>query len=247
MLQQQHQQQQQQQQMLQSQQDCYYDDLRYNNEDANNLNQLQIQQQQQQHLLQQGNLYSSPYRQQQMLQSSYSPIIRRDDPTIPLYATLKPKLMMQQQQQQHQRQYSSNYAQFSTLHRNTNSQSQNTPPLPMPRRANNYMASNSGLMGLPLPPPPPPPPALQPPVKPKRTFEYVIGAVSRDLHSESGAFLLGNEDSSTPPVDYDQQYELDQLNRIENTLPHHQTGNNHGGTGHKYANSAARLGNCRLD
>jgi len=37
-----------------------------------------------------------------------------------------------------------------------------------------------------LPPPPPPPP-----IKPKRTFEY---GPSNDLHSESGTFLLANND-----------------------------------------------------
>jgi hypothetical protein len=193
------QQQQQQHQSLnhgQQQDSCYYDDLRYNNNNNNNtttsddqiLNNHHHHHQQQQ----QQNLYSSPYRQQFQLQSSYSPIIRRDiDPTIPLYATLKPKLMMQQQQ--HQRQYSSNYAQFSTLHRNSGSQCQ-TPPLPMPRRTGPCLASPLP----PPPPPPPPPPAVQAPQKPARTFEYI-----NDLRSESGAFLLSAEDSSTPP-EYEQ-------------------------------------------
>lgn len=167
----------QQQQQNNQNADCYYDDLRYNAVDEH-------------HVQQQAGVYSSPYRQNQAGQS-YSPMIRRDDPTVPLYATLKPKLM--QQQQQHQRQYSSNYAPYSTLHRSN----QNTPPLPLPRRNNGYQLS----MGLPPPPPPPPP---LPPVKPKRTFEYVIGAPqNRDLYSESGAFLLAGEDS-TPPVEFEQ-------------------------------------------
>lgn len=152
------------QQQQQAAHDSYYDDLRYNlNEEA-----------------QQAQIYSSPFRQQQQT-ASYSPIVRRDDPTVPLYATLKPKLL---QANQHQRQYN-NYAQFSTMHRST-------PPLPAPRR------NQSNLQ---LPPPPPPPPIL-PPVKPKRTFEYVLGN-SRDLHSESGAFLLA-EENSTPPLEFEQ-------------------------------------------
>jgi hypothetical protein len=167
----------QQQQQNNQSAECYYDDLRYNSVEAQQGN---------------GGVYSSPYRQHQAGQS-YSPMIRRDDPTVPLYATLKPKLM-QQQQQQHQRQYSSNYAPYSTLHRG----SQNTPPLPLPRRNNN---NNGYQLSMGLPPPPPPPPL--PPVKPKRTFEYVIGAApNRDLYSESGAFLLGED--STPPVEFEQ-------------------------------------------
>jgi len=70
-----------------------------------------------------------------------------------------------------------------------------TPPLPMPRKMNgNYQQ---------LPPPPPPPPAM-PPVKPKRTFEYNNSSNnSRDMHSESGAYLL-DENSAATPVEFDQ-------------------------------------------
>lgn len=202
----------------QNPQDCYYDDLRYNH--INNNNNINHNEEQSQ------NHYSSPYRQHQH-QQSYSPLIRRDDPTIPLYATLKPKLIMQQQQHQQQRQFSNNYAPFSTLYRN--STSQNTPPLPMPRKYNTN--NNGGLIGLPLPPPPPPPPPPhhhhhhhQPPLKPKRTFEYVIGSSKRDLHSESGAFLLSNEDSSTPPIDFYEEH-LEHLNEDSNVnIRRHQQG-----------------------
>ena len=162
--------------------DCYYDDLRYN-EDYLNQNQP--------------NSLSSPFKQHQ----SYSPIVRRDDPTIPLYATLKPKSILNN----HQRQFSNNYKPFSMIHRNN--VIQNTPPLPMPRKSNNHQIDGC-LQGLPLPPPPPPPPPIhQPPIKPKRTFEYVIGNTSRDhqnnLHSESGTFLISSEDYKTVPLNYD--------------------------------------------
>jgi hypothetical protein len=188
-------------------QDGYYDDLRYNNEDV----------------------LSSPFKQQQ---PTYSPLIRRDDPTIPLYATLKPKSIMQN----NQRQFSNIYQPYSTINRNNGIQ--NTPPLPMPRKSNNYQL-NVGLIGLPLPPPPPPPPSQQPPIKPKRTFEYAIGPVSRDLHSESGTFLISGEDSLTIPMNYDQQYDMEHLytttnnNRIENILINKSQSysiNNHGST-----------------
>ncbi|RNA34933.1 leucine-rich repeat-containing 24-like [Brachionus plicatilis] len=68
--------------------DSYYDDLRFNNCDDSH------------HQLN----YASPYRAQSSM--SYSPIVRRDDPTVPLYATLKPKTAPSVQ---HQRQYTSNY------------------------------------------------------------------------------------------------------------------------------------------
>jgi len=155
--------------------DSYYDDLRYNDE---HITQLQLQGH--------ANQYPSPYKQNSGPQSTYSPMIRRDDPTIPLYATLKPKL-------QHQRQYTSNYitsnsnyVPYSTLHRSTVSNSTNNTP-PARRLQNNSNQNNYQV----LPPPPPPPP----PIKPKRTFEY--GPTTNDLHSESGAFLLAdNYDSN---------------------------------------------------
>ena len=154
--------------------ESYYDDLRYNNDENLHLapNNLAI--------------YSSPYKQQ------YSPINRRDDPTVPLYATLKPKLQQHQHNlRQHQQQYSnyasSTYLPYSTIQRAPHSN--NTPPLPLPRNGKVLNQQH-------LPPPPPPPP-----LKPKRTFEYVIGSASRDLHSESGAFLLASDD-------YDQANEL---------------------------------------
>lgn len=164
--------------------DSYYDDLRYNDE---HIAQLQLQGHQ-------SNQYPSPYKQQHSgPQSTYSPLIRRDDPTVPLYATLKPK--------QHQRQYTSNYitsstnyVPYSTIQRSTLSSNTNTPLLPASRRSgsnqNNYQV---------LPPPPPPPP----PTKPKRTFEY---AASNDLHSESGAFLLANDYSGQQDQINDQIY-----------------------------------------
>jgi len=108
----------------------------------------------------------------------------------------------------------------------------------MPRKSNNYQL-NVGLIGLPLPPPPPPPPSQQPPIKPKRTFEYAIGPVSRDLHSESGTFLISGEDSLTIPMNYDQQYDMEHLytstnnNRLENILINKTQSysiNNHGST-----------------
>lgn len=161
-------------QMLNQQQqnglDSYYDDLRYNDEQ---IAQLQLQAHQ--------NQYASPYKQSSGPQSTYSPMIRRDDPTVPLYATLKPKL-------QHQRQYTSNYitsnsnyVPYSTIHRSTVSNSTSTPPT---RRLQNNSSNNNNYQVLPPPPPPPPP------VKPKRTFEY---GPTNDLHSESGAFLLSND------------------------------------------------------
>jgi hypothetical protein len=154
----------------------YYDDLRY----TQNEDQL--------------NLYSSPYRQNQQ---SYSPMIRRDDPTVPLYATLKPKLYQQRNQNYSnysnvQINHNNNYGPYLTMHRNMNN---DTPPLPMPRKINgNYQQ---------LPPPPPPPPVM-PPIKPKRTFEYNNGSNnSRDLHSDSGAYLL-DENSTATPVEFEQ-------------------------------------------
>jgi hypothetical protein len=162
---------QQQQQQLQ-QVEGYYDDLRYHLNDENSHHP-------------QAMIYSSPYK------NEYSPVTRRDDPTVPLYATLKPKLHHQQQQhhlrhQQQQYYASNNYLPYTTIQRNnyTNNKS-NTPPLPLPRNAN----TNNNKLSNHLPPPPPPPP-----LKPKRTFEYVIGTASRDLHSESGAFLLASDD-----------------------------------------------------
>lgn len=93
-----------------------------------------------------------------------------------------------QQQQQHQQQLSrnyNNYVQYSTIHR-----SQLTPVAKPRQFLPNYHHQ--------LPPPPPPPPI--PPIKPKRTFEYVIGQQNREqLHSESGAFLLGDNDTNTTP------------------------------------------------
>ncbi len=59
------------------------------------------------------------------------------------------------------------------------------------QNANNYQQV--------LPPPPPPPP-----IKPKRTFEY---GPSSDLHSESGTFLLANNDyDNTNELVADQNY-----------------------------------------
>lgn len=158
------------QQQQQNGMDSYYDDLRYNDE---HIAQLQLQ-------AHQSNQFPSPYKQSSGPQSTYSPLVRREDPTVPLYATLKPK--------QHQRQYTSNYitsstnyVPYSTIQRSTLSSNTNTPQLPNSHRSgsnqNNYQV---------LPPPPPPPPT-----KPKRTFEY--GASGNDLHSESGAFLLAND------------------------------------------------------
>ena len=125
-----------------------------------------------------------------MQSSNYSPAMRRDDPTVPLYATLKPKLhLQQQQQQQHQNQgQRSNYSHYTTMGRSGNG---NTPPLPLPRRYNHQ--SQNYLLNL--PPPPPPPPTQQiPPLKPKRTFEYNNRG---DLYSDSGALLLGNGSETT--------------------------------------------------
>lgn len=165
--------------------ESYYDDLRYNDE---HIAQLQLQAH--------ANQYPSPYKQSSGPQSTYSPMVRRDDPTVPLYATLKPKM--------HQRQYTSNYitnnsnyVPYSTIHRSTVSNSTNTPP-------SKRLANNSNYQILPPPPPPPPP------VKPKRTFEY--GPAS-DLHSESGAFLLAN--------DYDgNQHEIITEQLIDKNLKH---------------------------
>lgn len=154
--------------------ESYYDDLRYHGLDENG-NGMQP------------SIYSSPYKNHQQMQQ-YSPVTRRDDPTVPLYATLKPK--HHQRQPQHQN-YSSNYLPYSTIQRGAFNNTQNhTPPLPLPRQPTQAKQQH-------LPPPPPPPP-----LKPKRTFEYVIGTASRDLHSESGAFLLAASD------DYDQANEL---------------------------------------
>lgn len=132
--------------------ETYYDDLKFNCEDSPQTNN------------------GSPYR----TQNSNSPIIRRDDPTVPLYATLKPKMS----NPQHQRQYSSNYLQYSTIQRST-------PPLPIPRRINNYSSIQIQL-------PPPPPPPVIPPMKPKRTFEY-----SKELQLDNGPYLL-NEETNEP-------------------------------------------------
>lgn len=144
--------------LAQQNMEAYYDDLRFNGDDSHQLN------------------YSSPYRTQGS--SSYSPLVRRDDPTVPLYATLKPKMA----NSQHHRQYSSNYMQYSTIHRTT-------PPLPVPvpRRANNFVTGQIQLQ-LPPPPPPPPVPPVIPPTKPKRTFEY-----AKELQSESGPLLLAEQ------------------------------------------------------
>jgi hypothetical protein len=104
------------------------------------------------------------------------------------------------------------------VHRNNGIQ--NTPPLPMPRKSNNHQIDGC-LQGLPLPPPPPPPPPIQqPPLKPKRTFEYVIGNTSRDhhnnLHSESGTFLINSDDYKTVPLNYgtDQLSNMNYNNKI---------------------------------
>jgi hypothetical protein len=139
-------------------------------------------------------IYSSPYRHNSNLVNptqSYSPIIRRDDPTVPLYATLKPKLIHQQQQQHQAAQINrnlNNYVHYSTIHRTQ------VAPAAKPRQFVNapavYSIHPHHQM---LPPPPPPPPAPVPPVKPKRTFEYVVMGAQRgedELNSESGAFLL---------------------------------------------------------
>lgn len=164
--------------------ESYYDDLRYHHLDENG-NGVQPA------------IYSSPYKNhhsQQMQQ--YSPVTRRDDPTVPLYATLKPK--HHQRQPQHPN-YSNSYLPYSTIQRGAfnNTQIHNhTPPLPLPRNPIQAKQQHQQQQQH-LPPPPPPPP-----LKPKRTFEYVIGTASRDLHSESGAFLLAASD------DYDQANEL---------------------------------------
>lgn len=146
--------------------ESYYDDLRYNDE---HIAQLQLQAHQ-----------SKPNPNQ-------SPLVRRDDPTIPLYATLKPKL-------QHQRQYTSNYitsnsnyVPYSTMHRSNASNSTNTPPARRLQNTNNYQQV--------LPPPPPPPP----PIKPKRTFEYGPSNNNNQLHSESGTFLLNGQNDYDNP------------------------------------------------
>lgn len=145
-----------------------------------------------------------------MSQQSYSPLIRRDDPTVPLYATLKPKLIMQAQQQaaaaaaaaaqiQNSSRNYNNYVQYSTIHR--------SQPAPITKPRSQFGGSNyQHVMGVgavhQLPPPPPPPPAV-PPVKPKRTFEYVMmgnhRGVGGDLHSDSGAFLLDDQATNTTP------------------------------------------------
>jgi hypothetical protein len=159
-----------QQQQQHQQQDAYYDDLR----NAANGNEI----------------YSSPYRMGQN-GSGYSPVIRRDDPTIPLYATLKPKLHSQRGQ---------NYSAYTTMNRNNN----NTPPLPVQHRKHPHNNNNNNYL-LNLPPPPPPPPQIHPPLKPKRTFEYT----NRDLYSDSGALLLNSNNSeasnsnSSHPSDFD--------------------------------------------
>ncbi len=151
--------------------ESYYDDLRYNDE---HIAQLQLQAH--------ANQYPSPYKQSSGPQSNYSPLVRRDDPTVPLYATLKPKM--------HQRQYTSNYINnnsnyvaYSTIHRSTLSNTTATPPS---KHLNNNNNNNNNNNFQVLPPPPPPPP----PVKPKRTFEY---GPANDMHSESGTFLLAND------------------------------------------------------
>lgn len=157
--------------------ESYYDDLRYNNVNLTDENLIGMHQQQ-------GlAIYSSPYKQQQ-----YSPLVRRDDPTVPLYATLKPKLHQHRPHQYSNYSSSNSYLPYTTIQRAVPHTNNNTPPL---------QVSRTKLLQQHLPPPPPPPP----PIKPKRTFEYVIGSASRDLHSESGAFLLASDD-------YDQANEL---------------------------------------
>jgi hypothetical protein len=141
----------------------YYDDLRYN---------------------------SNCRVDQQNPQNSYSPI-RRDDPTVPLYATMKPKLRQQQQQQQQQMINYNNLNQHSIDDRIP-------PSFPL-----------SKLHYQQLPPPPPPPP----PLKPKRTFEHNYSNdpsnninpanhavysgyhLGMDLNSDSGTYLLSDQNN----------------------------------------------------